>query len=495
MMIERTHGASRLSFSSLKDLKHVHVIGICGTGMSALAGLFHSCGVKVTGSDQAAYPPTSLMLDALGIHVKIGYKAQNLIPRPDLVVVGNVARRSNPEALEIERLGLPYTSLPESLNQFFLRDKRLIVVAGTHGKTTVSSMVAWIFMKAGFDPSFLIGGVHGNVGSNYRIGYGKYFVLEGDEYDTAYFDKKPKILHYHPYIGVVTSCEFDHADIYENLSQIEEQFSKFWGQISPEGALVACAEYPNLMRRILDFSGRTVTYGTSRDCTWTLIHAKNSGTGLDLCLRKGRTCAVGGTVSFMGMHNGLNALAAVAVADLAGLNPQTSLDALSTYKMPARRQQILVSTSTATVIDDFAHHPTAVGETIKAIRTHWRGRRLIAVFEPRSNSSRTAIFQDAYADCFGDADMAVIKEPEFRNTDPLDSRFSAGRLVSALKARGISGAWFNTSDAILEFVLNNLKPHDVILIMSNGHFDNLASRLVQVLQEEDVERSAALRKN
>jgi UDP-N-acetylmuramate: L-alanyl-gamma-D-glutamyl-meso-diaminopimelate ligase len=495
IMTGQASGSGRLPFTSLEELKRVHLMGIGGTGMSGLAGMFHSFGVKVTGSDEAAYPPTSLLLDALHIHPKIGYAAENLAPRPDLVIVGNVVRRDNPEAMEMERLGLPYASLPECLNHFFLADKRLIVVAGTHGKTTVSSMIAWILMRAGMDPSFLIGGIHGNVGANYRMGKGQFFVLEGDEYDTAYFDKRPKILHYRPYIGVLTSCEFDHADIYRDVRQIEDQFRRFVGQISPSGTLVACADYQNVMEIGRSFSGRVATYGSADNSTWTITHASHSGRGMELGVVKDGAPVAEGAVPFMGLHNARNALAAVIAADAAGVPPRTSLDALSTYKMTTRRQQILLSTSSVTIIDDFAHHPTAVRETVNAVRIYHKPQRLIAVFEPRSNSSRTAIFQEAYANSFSDADMVLVKEPAFRATDPLDNRFDVQRLASDLRDRGLDAFWFRTSEALFDFLLNHLKPNDVILIMTNGHFDNLASKLVQVLQEEDVERSAALRKN
>ncbi len=493
-MIKRSSGSVVLPFKGLDELRHVHLMGICGTGMSSLAGLLHSLGIKVTGSDQSAYPPASIILDELGIRVKIGYGPQNLLPPPDLVVVGNVVRKDNPEALEMERIGVPYASLPECLNHFFLRDKKPVVVAGTHGKTTVSSMVAWILIEARLDPSFFIGGIHGNTGANYRMGKGRYFVLEGDEYDTAYFDKSPKILHYRPYIGVVTSCEFDHADIYDNVLQIEEQFNVFAGKTSCEGALVVCADYPNLTA-LIDRHPRTVTYGINSDSVWTLKEVRNLGIGMELCIEKEQTTVSEGTVSFIGMHNALNALAAVAIADLLGVTPQTSLGALATYKMTARRQQVLLSTPKITVIDDFAHHPTAVRETLKAVRFHWRPKRLVAVFEPRSNSSRTAIFQEAYVDSLANADVVIIREPDFRPTDPLDSRFSSDRVVSALRARGISANSFDSSDTILEFLISNTRPQDLILIMSNGYFDNLASRLVSVFKEENVERSIAIPKH
>ncbi len=495
IMTGQASGSGSLSFTGLRDLTHVHLMGIGGTGMSGLAGMFHSFGVKVTGSDEATYPPTSLLLAALNIQPKIGYAAENLAPPPELVVVGNVVRRHNPEALEMERLGLAYASLPECLNHFFLVDKRLIVVAGTHGKTTVSSMIAWIMIRAGMDPSFLIGGIHGNVGANYRIGKGQFFVLEGDEYDTAYFDKRPKILHYRPYIGVLTSCEFDHADIYHDVREIEEQFRKFVGQISRKGTLVACADYQNVMEISRSFPGRLVAYGSAGDGTWTITRARHSRAGMELGMAKDGAKVAEGAVPFVGLHNARNALAAVIAADAAGIPPHASLDALSTYKLPVRRQQILLANSSVTIIDDFAHHPTAVRETVKAVRTYHKPKRLIAVFEPRSNSSRTAIFQEAYANSFADADIVLIKEPAFRATDPLDNRFDSMRLAVDIRDRGIYASSFRTAHALLDFLLNHLKPNDVILIMSNGNFDNLAPRLVQVLKEEDVERSAALREN
>jgi UDP-N-acetylmuramate: L-alanyl-gamma-D-glutamyl-meso-diaminopimelate ligase len=458
-------------------------MGICGTGMGSLAGMFHERGFRVTGSDQGVYPPMSDFLAELGIHVMEGYCAANLDPRPDLVVVGNVIRRTNPEAIELEKLGIPFTSMPGALNRFFVAGKTRIVTTGTHGKTTVSAMIASILHEAGLDPGFMIGGLPSNFGRNYRLGNGDYFVLEGDEYDTAYFDKRPKFIHYRPSIGVITSCEFDHADIYADLEQIKSQFTEFAGLIPADGRLVVCWEDPEV-REVVNGSGRVLErYGWDFPQGWSLADVRPEGLGTAARFLKDSEEKASGTVPVMGRHNLLNALAALAVAAEVGIEPQRAVNALESFRGVRRRQEILGTVGGVTVIDDFAHHPTAVRETCAAVRTHHQGRRLVAVFEPATNTSRRSIFQSDYAPAFEAADVVVAREPHRVERIPPGDRFRAGALAQDLRARGKDAHAFETTDEVVEFLRRVLQSGDVVLVMSNGSFDDLNARLMRALRE------------
>ena len=467
----------------LEPPARVHLMGICGTGMGSLAGMFHERGYRVTGSDQGVYPPMSDFLADLGIDVMEGYRALNLDPRPDLVVVGNVIRRTNPEAIELEKQGIAFTSMPGALNRYFVENKTRIVVTGTHGKTTVSAMIAWILHEAGLDPGFMIGGLPSNFGKNYRLGRGDYFVLEGDEYDTAYFDKRPKFLHYRPNIGVITSCEYDHADIYADLEHIKSQFSAFAELIPADGSLIVCWEDPEV-REVVNGSGPVLErYGSEPSEGWSFAGARPAGQGTAVRFVRGREEMASGTLPVMGRYNLLNALAAIAVAAEIGVAPQRAVDALESFRGVRRRQETLGTVHGVTLIDDFAHHPTAVRETCAAVRAHYPGRRLVSVFEPATNTSRRSIFQSAYVQAFAAADMVVAREPRRVEEIPRGDRFRSGTLAKDLKALGKDAYAFETTDEVFEFLCRVLQSDDVVLIMSNGSFDNLNARLIRALQE------------
>jgi UDP-N-acetylmuramate: L-alanyl-gamma-D-glutamyl-meso-diaminopimelate ligase len=453
--------------------------------MGSLAGMFHERGHTVTGSDQEAYPPMSDFLSSLGIPVAQGYSPANLHPQPDLVVVGNVIRRTNPEAIELERLGIPYTSLPGALARYFVCDKLRIVVTGTHGKTTVSAMIAWILCKEGLDPGFMIGGLLKNFRTNYRLGRGEFFVIEGDEYDTAYFDKRPKFLHYAPHIGVITSCEYDHADIYQSLDQIKGQFGNFAAMIPQDGALIAFAGDSAVREIISHPNGRVRTYGLGPDMNWSVVGVRlgHRGTGVQV-LHRGRE-VVSGTLPVFGVHNILNALAALAACEIAGVPPNKAMDALCSFQGVHRRQEILGEIAGVLVMDDFAHHPSAVRETCGAVRSQFPGRRLVAVFEPRTNTSRRAVFQDAYVSAFPNADLIVLRDPRDPDKFPDGDRFSSHRLSTDLRSRGKEAHAFSDTEAILDFLLQQVEEGDVVLIMSNGSFDNLGVRLLDRLREQE----------
>lgn len=451
--------------------------------MASLAGMFLSAGYAVTGSDNGIYPPMSDVLRELGIAVMDGYGPANLRSRPDLVVVGNVIRRDNPEAVELEKSGIAFTSMPVAVKTYFARETTRIVVAGTHGKTTVSSMIAWILYKEGLDPGFMIGGVTENFRVNYRLGGGRFFVIEGDEYDTAYFDKRAKFLHYYPHVGVVTSCEFDHADIYRDLRQIEEQFRSFVGCIPPDGRLVLYGGDPVVTELARCSVAECARYGFGQGLEWTASDVKDVGNGIDATILKRGSRVCSGTLPVVGSHNVLNALAALAAVDCVGVTPEKALAALSSFRGVRRRQEILGEVAGVVVIDDFAHHPTAVRETCGGVRSRFPEARLVAVFEPGTNTSKRAIFQETYVQAFDPADLVVVRVPrKVENIQP-EERFSSRRLASDLEMRGKEAEAFEDTDGILEHLGKVLVPGDVVLIMSNGSFDNLGTRLLQMLGE------------
>ncbi len=401
----------------------VHLMGICGTGMASLAGMFHESGYRVSGSDQAIYPPMSDFLRNMGISVIDGYRASNLDPVPDLVVVGNVIRQTNPEAVELEISGIPFTSMPEALNRYFIGNKTRIVVTGTHGKTTVSAMIAWVLCKQQRDPGFMIGGVPRNFKKNYRLGSGPLFVIEGDEYDTAYFDKSPKFLHYNPEIAIMTSCEFDHADIYSSLEEIKNQFRAFADLVPSNRSLIAYGGDNRVLEIVGDRNRPVQTYGTESGMNWSAINLDDGPSGISAVIVKDGQRVATGTLPVFGIHNVLNAVAAVAATANVGIEPQKAIEALGSFKGVTRRQEMLGEISGVLVIDDFAHHPTAVKVTCDAIHSRFSNRRLVAVFEPRTNTSRRAVFQERYVNAFLSADLIVLREPRDVARIPETERF------------------------------------------------------------------------
>jgi UDP-N-acetylmuramate: L-alanyl-gamma-D-glutamyl-meso-diaminopimelate ligase len=421
-------------------------------------------------------------LHEMGIEVMEGYRAANLDSKPDLVVVGNVIRRTNPEAVELERSGIPFTSMPEALNHYFAREKTRIVVTGTHGKTTVSAMISWILQDQGFDPGFMIGGLPTNFGKNYRLGKGDFFVIEGDEYDTAYFDKRPKFLHYGPDIGVVTSCEFDHADIYDSLDQIVGQFQAFTRLIPREGCLVACWDDVNVQDLVNGSEPALERYGLNLRDGWSVRNVVPVPHGIAAVVSKDGNVISSGTLPIIGSHNLLNCLCSVAVADRIGLDPGRALDSLSRFKGVRRRQEILGEVAGIMVIDDFAHHPTEVKQTCDALKDRFTPRRLVAVFEPRTNTSRRAFFQSDYVQSFLAADLIVLREPRDAENIAGHDRFSSDKLATDLRELGKDAHAFDDTEGILAFLSRVSESGDVVLTMSNGSFDDINARLLTALE-------------
>jgi UDP-N-acetylmuramate: L-alanyl-gamma-D-glutamyl-meso-diaminopimelate ligase len=425
----------------------------------------------------------STFLAGLGIKVREGYGPENLNPRPDLVIVGNVITQVNAEAQELMRLGLPFLSLPQALARLFLKDKRSLVIAGTHGKTTTSSLLASILDQAGLSPSFMIGGILRGYERNYQIGSGPYFVFEGDEYDTAFFDKGPKLLHYQPHYAVLTSIEFDHADIYADIEAIQQAFARFLEIIPQDGLLAAYGPDPRINEILSRASCPVETYGLENGWDWTVrdLTPLKQGSRFKVFRRGEYVSTLDSPLA--GKHNALNTLSLMPMLTRIGLTPEVVARGLAGFQGVHRRQEVRGVRAGVTVIDDFAHHPTAVRETIQAIRTQYPENRLIAVFEPRTNTSRRKVFQKDYISAFEGADRVLIREAPGLEKIPEEERFSSAQLVDDLKASGAKADYSPDTEEILHILKNELRKEDVVLIMSNGGFDNIHERLLDLLGE------------
>jgi len=460
---------------------HIHLLGICGTGMAALAGILKEQGHLVTGSDEHTYPPMSTFLEKLGIEVYDGYRPEHLEKRPDLAVIGNVIRAENPEAREILRLGLPHLSLPEALNRFLVGERQALVVSGTHGKTTTSSLLAWLLFAAGLDPGFMIGGIVRNFQSNYRLGQGPYVVLEGDEYDTAFFDKRPKFLLFHPRLAILTSVEFDHADIYEDLPHVVRAFTAFVSQLPATGALLAFGDELRVRQVAAQAAAPVGFYGLNSDSQWQARNLQPRGEGMSFEVWRQGLFWDTFYVPLAGRHNVLNTLAVLAALTDLGLDRQQLKEALPDFAGVKRRLEVVGDLGGITVVDDFAHHPTAVAETLLAARGRFPGRRLLAAFEPRTNTSRRRIFQADYVPALAGADLILVREPPDIWKAPEGDRFSSAELAADLNRAGRTAWHFSDTDALLAHLLAQVRPGDVVLVMSNGGFDGLIPRLCQSL--------------
>ena len=467
--------------------RNLHLLGICGTAMAALAGSLHALGYRVTGTDERAYPPMSDHLRRLGIAYSEGYRPENIPPDTELVVVGNVVRESNPEAAEMRRRGLPYVSMAEAVQRFIIRARPTVAVVGTHGKTTTTALLAHLLVELGADPGFLIGGIARNFDSNFRVGFGNRFVIEGDEYDTAYFDKTPKFFKYRPTGVIFTSLEFDHADIYPDLDAIRVQFGRLLAGLPEAGVLVACADDPNVRALLPRAACPAVTYGFSAGADCRLGDWRAEGDGARF------TAAWQGiprvwSVPLPGRHNALNAAGALLMAQRLGYDPERIQAALGTFRGVKRRQEVRGEADGVTVLDDFAHHPTAVRETLAAMRARYPGRRLWAVFEPRSFTARSPRFQADWPGAFLGADRVLIA-PAFRGTGSGDLLDTAA-LAAAVGKLGPPAESAATNDAVLARLAAEVRPGDVVLMMSNGGFDNLHERLLTSLRERAARPSA-----
>ena len=470
----------------MTEPRHIHLIGICGTAMASLAGMLQERGFRVTGSDAAAYPPMSTFLESLGIPVAQPFAEANLNPRPDLVVVGNALSRGN---AELERLlddRIPFCSLPQILHDEFLVGKDVLVIAGTHGKTTTTAMLAWIFETAGLQPSFVIGGIAENFGRSFGLGEGKHFILEGDEYDTAFFDKGPKFLHYFPDSVILTSVEFDHADIYKDLDAVETAFKRLVNLVPRRGRIVGFdpggISGDNIDRCLKKAFCPVERYGDSDRADWKIEDLKlNEERTSWSVLRAGKPWA-DFEFPLGGVYNVWNATAAAALAANYAISKDVIAKALATFRSVKRRLELKAQVNGITIIDDFAHHPTAIEQTILALRARYPQSRLWVVLEPRSNTMRRNVLQDALARSLALADQVVIAAIFKSEAIPEPERLDLKRVVAEIQKRGKQARIFADADAIVNAIVPELRERDVVAILSNGGFGGIYEKLPQRLR-------------
>lgn len=466
----------------LKTGSHIHLMGICGTAMASLAGLLQQRGFKVSGSDANPYPPMSTMLEKLNIPIQKGYAAANLNPRPDFVIVGNVISRNNPEAEELLRLGIAHTSLPKAMGEFLIENRHSLVVSGTHGKTTTTSVLSWLAEAQGVKPGFLIGGIALNFSQSFKNPEGDFFVIEGDEYDTAFFDKVPKFVHYKPRSVILTSIEFDHADIYKDLDHVKSAFVSLLKLIPADGTLLYLETDQNI-KSILQFApkGRSFSYGLTpaSDYRAEILQLSEEGTKFKAYFKNQLLGEF--QVLLFGEYNILNALSTLGLAHQLGWNLKLVSEALKSFKGVKRRQELIGTPNGIAVIEDFAHHPTAVRETLKGLKMRFSQRKIWAVFEPRSATSRRKIFQKEYVQAFASADEALIMKAFDQTKIAEEDRFSTEQLVQDMVSSGQRTEEMNTVDEIVQKLKAQARSGDVIVIMSNGGFDGIYQKLLSAL--------------
>ena len=460
----------------------IHLIGVCGTAMATLAALLKHRGHDVSGSDEHVYPPMSDFLAAEKINVLEGYRPDH-VDTPDLVVVGNAISRGNAELEAVLDRGLRYASLPETIRDQFLWDAHSIVIAGTHGKTTTTALTGWLLTAAGADPTVLIGGIarnFGTDGASYRIGKGTAFVIEGDEYDSAYFDKTAKFLKYLPDVAVINNIEFDHADIYADLDEVRLAFRRLVNLVPRNGLTLLGIDSADAAALVKYARSRVQTFGLSGGADWRAVDIR-AGDRTTFRVVRGGTDLGEFTMPLLGDHNVRNALVAIAVGADMGLDLGALRHALAEFKGVKRRLEVVGKTKGVTIYDDFAHHPTAVDETLRAVRRSSPGKRLWAIFEPRSASSCRRIFQDDFARAFAGADEVVIASV-FRSTLPDDQRLSESQLVQDVAAKGVHARHLPDVDAIVKQVSAEARDGDLIVIMSNGGFGGIHQKLLSAIE-------------
>jgi UDP-N-acetylmuramate: L-alanyl-gamma-D-glutamyl-meso-diaminopimelate ligase len=460
----------------LSDIRSIHFTGVCGTAMAAVAAALKERGYSITGSDQNVYPPMSTFLEQRNIPVMPGYAEPNLAHHPDLVVIGNALSRGNPEVETVLDRKLRYTSLPELLKEFFLRGRRCLIVAGTHGKTTTTALLAWVFEHNGLNPGFLIGGVPNNLGHGCRFTDSPWFILEGDEYDTAFFDKRSKFLHYMPETAILNNLEFDHADIFPDLAAIQRSFEHFIRLVPRNGLILANGDDPNISPLLPGAHAPVKRFGLAPE---NAVHAFN--------IRYGATATEFEIPSFkfhlnlIGEFNVRNALAVVAAAKHCGLTNKQIQSAFDTYLGLKRRMEIRGVVGGVTVIDDFGHHPTAIRETLRALRHRYQHERLWAVFEPRSNTTRRKVFQKPLAEAFDDANHVIVAQVARLELLPPEERLDPEQLIRDLQSRGCTAAYLPDPESIAQHVARQAQGGDVVCVFSNGGFGNLHERLLAAL--------------
>lgn len=476
--------------------RHVHVIGVCGTLMGAFAAHLKRSGVRVTGSDQNVYPPMSDVLSQAGVELFSPYGADNVQKvggKPDMVVVGNVISRGNPELEAFQAAGCKYVSLPEFMEQNFLEKTRNIVVAGTHGKTTTSSLMAHVLAHAGWKPSFFIGGVSKSLPHSFHVESGsgashpQTFVLEGDEYDTAFWDKVPKFYHYLPNDVILTSVEYDHADIYPDLAAVKKVFVELIRRIRPGGRLIVCIESPIVREVVQTAQPRVpvITYSRNAsdqaDYTFRQLKTTSAGIEFEVVHSTQKQFNQKLRLTLPGEHNALNALAVFIEGHELGLDPKAIAAGLASFDGVKRRQEERGEVRGVLVVDDFAHHPTAVRETLRALKQKYEGRRLLAVFEPRSATSRRKVFQKEYTEAFDDADLALIAVAYDQSKISAENQFSSQELVQGLRDRGRAAEFFMDVEAGVKLAVQHARAGDVVAVLSNGGFGGFIPKMLESL--------------
>ena len=457
--------------------KHIHLIGICGTAMASLAGMLKQRGHRVTGSDVAAYPPMSDFLASLGIPVAQPFSEKNLEPRPDLVIVGNAISRGNVELEYVLDQRLAYHSMAQVLHDEFLVDRERLVVAGTHGKTTTSSLLAWFLTEALRAPGFLIGGILENFGGSFALGDGREFIVEGDEYDTAFFDKGPKFMHYFPDAVILTSVEFDHADIYKNLDEVKIAFKRLVNLIPRRGLLIAWDGHANVDDCVRRAFCRVERYGFGQSSAWRISEADYSGNPTRWRVARDGAPWAEFESPLAGEYNVLNATAAAAMAAGYGITEDVIAKAIRSFRGVKRRLEVRAEVHGVTIIDDFAHHPTAIAGTLQALRARYRGRRLWAVLEPRSNTLRRKVFEDELARSLANADQVVLAGVFKSDAIPDAERLDGQRVIARLIDRGKPARLLATADDIVDEIAPELREGDVVGILSNGGFGGIYEKL------------------
>jgi UDP-N-acetylmuramate: L-alanyl-gamma-D-glutamyl-meso-diaminopimelate ligase len=463
----------------------IYCLAIGGTGMAPLACLLQEQGHRVRGVDGPLYPPMSTLLEQAGIHPHVGYDPAHLEPRPDLVVIGNAIHRNNPEAVEAERLGLPVVSMPQALARFFLAGHRPLVVAGTHGKTTTTAMAAWVYTACGADPGYLIGGAPRDLPASFRNGSGERFIVEGDEYNAAYFDRGPKFLHYQPETLILTSAEYDHADLYPTPEALFEAYAKLIDLVPAGGLLVACGDIPKVRELAREARCQVTFYGL--DASNDLrpegpVEALPEASRFRLRDEEaGPLGTIEVTLPLAGEHNVCNALAVWAAARRDGLPAAAVADAFSRFHGVKRRLEELRAGRGVTVVDDFAHHPTAVEKTLTALRQRYPGRRLGVLFEPRSLTAGRAFFFEPYRQAFAGADRVLFAPTFHLGRLAPEERLDFGALAAALTESGVPTTFCASTDEVFQRALDEAREGDVLVTMSSGSFDGMPQRLAAAL--------------
>lgn len=485
MKLANAHLRTRTTLSDLSNVKNIHMVGICGKAMASLAGLLQEAGYNVTGSDESWNPPMSTVLESIGISGN-PFSIENLEGKQiDLVIMGNAYSPDNIETVYAREHNIPQMSSAEGYADFFIKDTTSLVVAGTHGKTTTTGLLGWTLISAGRKPHLLVGGVVENINESYSLGSSKteFSIVEGDEYDTAYFDKAPKMLHYKPTIGIITSIEFDHADIYTDMEDYRNAFYFFAEEIPQYGALFICESVAEKEQLKSKCAGKTFVYGLSDSCD---IFAKDI-----VVTEQGQTFTLVAfgeeyndiSITLFGEYNLLNALSVCGTLLHNNIPIEDIKKGLETFLGMKQRQEILCNVGGVIVMDDFAHHPTAVRETLSGLRSRFKDRRIVAVFEPRSNTSRRKDFEIPYTESFSSADVAYITAPAFRHNDNPENFMNPEYVVQVLNEKGKQAFSISDKDILLNQLVSNAKKGDVIILMSNGHFDGLKEKVAEAIRE------------